>query len=54
MKSKIHQLEGSLKMMEKKYKDNLKQGFENKIKSFRLQAVMERKMIKESIQNAKL
>ena len=46
-------MEGSLKLMEKQYKSNLKEGFENKIKSFRLQAVMERKVLKETIESAK-
>lgn len=36
----MHELEGSIRLMEKKYKQNLKEGFENKIKSYRLQAVM--------------
>ena len=33
-------------MMEKQYKKNLKEGFENKIKTFRMQAVIERKLLK--------
>ena len=44
---------GNLKLIEKNYKTNLKEGFENKIKAFRMQAVVERKILKSTIYHAK-
>lgn len=38
--------------MEKKYKDNLKEGFDHKINAYRLEAVVERKMLKQAISDA--
>ena len=35
-------------MLEKRYRANLKEGFDNKIKAYRLQAVVERKLLKEA------
>lgn len=46
LKKRINELEGNTKILEKKYKHNLKNGFENKIKSFRLHAVLDRKIFK--------
>lgn len=37
-------------MLEKRYRANLKEGFDNKIKAYRLQAVVERKLLKEAIE----
>jgi hypothetical protein len=46
-------LEGHLRILKKKYKQNIKDGFENKIKSFRLQAVIQRKIIQANIDDTK-
>jgi hypothetical protein len=35
--------------LEKQYRSNLKEGFDNKIKAYRLEAVVERKMFKEAL-----
>lgn len=37
-------------MLERRYRSNLKEGFDNKIKAYRLQAVVERRMLKEAIE----
>ena len=37
-------------MLEKRYRTNLKEGFDNKIKAYRLQVVVERKLLKEAIE----
>lgn len=37
-------------MLEKRYRENLKEGFEHKIKAYRLQAVVDRKMIQQAVQ----
>jgi hypothetical protein len=41
-------------MLERKYRNNLKEGFEHKIKAYRLQAVVERKLLKQAIDDTKL
>ena len=38
--------------MEKRYRQNLKDGFDKKIKAYRLQAVMERKILQEKLADA--
>jgi hypothetical protein len=40
MEDRIQKLQGSLKMLEKQYRANLKEGFDNKIKAYRLEAVV--------------
>jgi hypothetical protein len=40
MNKNITKLEGNLKILAQKYKSNLREGFENKIKAYRLQAVV--------------
>lgn len=37
-------------MLERRYRSNLKEGFDNKIKAYRLQAVVERRLLKEAIE----
>lgn len=51
--SRLHELEGNIRILEKKYKQNIKEGFENKIKSFRIQAIMQRKLIQSTIEETK-
>lgn len=46
LRQRVRELEGNMKMLEKKYRVNLKEGFENKIKSFRIQNAIERKAFK--------
>lgn len=41
-------------MLERKYRNNLKEGFEHKIKAYRLQAVVERKLLRQAIDDTKL
>lgn len=50
MDARVNKLEGNLKLLEKKYRDNLKVGFDHKIKAYRLQAVVERKLLRQAIQ----
>lgn len=41
-------------MLEKQYRANLKDGFDNKIKAYRLEAVVERKLMKEALSAVKM
>jgi FKBP-type peptidyl-prolyl cis-trans isomerase (trigger factor) len=49
LNDRLAKLQGNLKLLEKKYRENLKEGFENKIKAYRLEAVFERKLLKNAI-----
>ena len=46
---RLRKLQSNLRVLEKQYRVNLKEGFDNKIKAYRLEAVVERKMLKEAI-----
>ena len=50
MEDKVCRLQGNLKLLEKRYKDNLKDGFDHKIKAYRLQAVVERKILRQAVE----
>ena len=43
---RLRKLQGNLKMLEKQYRINLKEGFDSKIKAYRMEAVVERKLLK--------
>ena len=43
-------MRGNLKLLEKRYKENLKEGFDEKIKAYRLQAVVERKILRQAVE----
>ncbi len=50
---RLKKLQGNLRILERQYRANLKDGFDNKIKAYRLEAVVERKLLKEAITSVK-
>jgi hypothetical protein len=52
LSARVAKLEGSLKLLEREYRENLKEGFEHKIKAYRLQAVAERKLLQQAMRHA--
>ena len=52
LSSRVNQLAGNLRLLERRYRANLKEGFDNKIKTYRLQAVTERKILKKAVEES--
>jgi hypothetical protein len=50
LSDRISKLQGNLKILEQKYRENLKEGFDNKIKAYRFQAVVERKILRQAVE----
>ena len=50
---RLRKLQGNLKMLEKQYRVNLKEGFDSKIKAYRMEAVVERKLLKQALVSVK-
>ena len=53
LSERLNKLQGNLRFLEREYRANLKDGFDQKIKAYRLEAVVERKLLKEALDSVK-
>ena len=49
VQDRLKELQGNIKFLERQYRHNLKDGFDNKIKAYRLEAVVERKVLRDAL-----